>query len=146
MPKAQWKPREELSEFARLIQDYLWSQRPPMTVADLANRMGISSQAIWYWIHQGVTPKTERLNALAHVTGIPIETVYAAAGATLPSAEAWRAIVRSVEKQDDLPGEVREDLVRSIAEVRERYEGHRAASQNGHNGHKAAQECAEIPG
>lgn len=89
MPRPQWRPVEELSQFARLVREgYMWAQTPNLSVSDLAARTGISKQTIWSWLNHNATPRRATIVQLAEHTELDLDELLEAAG--LPSTEELR--------------------------------------------------------
>lgn len=81
MPRPKWKPADQLTPFARLVRDeYMWKQIPPMTVPQLADKAGISKQAIWGWFQHGSLPRRVTIVQLAERTGLDVDELLRAAG------------------------------------------------------------------
>jgi hypothetical protein len=86
----------------QLILDYCWSQRPPLTVGQLAVRLGYNKQTVYNWTGRGEIPTLTNMARVSERTGIPLDALVRAAqeteaqrwaerGKLLPSAPAERA-------------------------------------------------------
>lgn len=81
MPRPKWKPADQLTPFARLVRDeYMWKQIPSMTVPQLADKAGISKQAIWGWFQHDSLPRRVTIIQLAQRTGLDVDVLLRAAG------------------------------------------------------------------
>lgn len=121
MQRGRFKPDEELTPFARLIRDYLFSFKPTKTVADLARETGITSQTIWDWMHNDVVPRRATILQLHDSTGIALNDLYRAAGIADDEEEAWQRIEQFIENEDRLPQEKRKQAVAAIHGLRMEY-------------------------
>lgn len=92
----QEEPRDPVSPFAALIQDYMWNKRrPPITANRLATELHISRQTVTNWL-SGKKPQPEMLTALSQHTGIPMRTLYEAAGYPVPDGEGDDDVVERI--------------------------------------------------
>lgn len=135
MPNPRWKPLEELTPFGRLLQEWMWAQKPPLTISDLAARTGIHRQTIWQWLQKGTLPNIDSLPPLSAGTGLPIEELAEAAGLHLADgaigADPWRRLLQAVQRNTQLPADARRELTACIEGMRERYEVVEAGSPEG---------------
>ncbi len=78
-------PEGEPTAFQQLLLDYMWSQRPPLTNAQLGLRLGVNKGTIQHWIRYGHIPRPEMLGRMSDRLGIPLATLYQAAGYPVPT-------------------------------------------------------------
>ena len=50
MPRKYIEPRNTTG-WAHLLTEYAWSQRPPLTIGQLAIRAGVRKQTVYNWIN-----------------------------------------------------------------------------------------------
>lgn len=86
MPRPKWRAEDQLTPFARLIRAWMWRQSPPMTVPQLADKTGLSKQAIWGWFQHDAIPRRDTVIQLASRTGLDVDELLRAAG--LPDTRA----------------------------------------------------------
>lgn len=77
--------------FASLLQDYMWSRRPPLNPHKLAHRLGIGRQTVYNWLNAGTIPQATMLPNVARTTNIPLSTLYEACGYPVPDAPPSRS-------------------------------------------------------
>ena len=87
MPRPRTTPPRDQTPFARRLQDWMWSQRPPYTNGQLAYRIGTTGAVVWDWLNRGSIPPPARLVHLAELTGIPLSEWYELTGVPVPSSE-----------------------------------------------------------
>lgn len=73
------------SPFATLLQDYMWSLRPPLNAHKLAHRLGIGRQTVYNWLNAGTIPQATMLPNVARVTSISLSTLYEVCGYPVPA-------------------------------------------------------------
>lgn len=67
--------------FARLLQQWMRRQQPPMIHAtELANLLGMSRKTVWQWLNGSTVPRPAALVIIAQKTGIPAEELLRTAG------------------------------------------------------------------
>jgi hypothetical protein len=71
---------------ARVLTEYAWSRRPPLSVGQMAVKAGVSRGSMYAWIGQGVVPEPESLYQVSVRLGIPLSVLYEAAGIPQPEA------------------------------------------------------------
>jgi transcriptional regulator with XRE-family HTH domain len=64
---------KDRTPFARRVLIYLRSQDPPMSISQLASRVGVTRQAFYNWMWNISTPNPENLEVLAEKTGIALQ-------------------------------------------------------------------------
>lgn len=134
MPQPRSKSRDEMTPFARLLWDYIWSQGPGMNMARLARKIGVTQQSLSDWFSKDAIPRPKTLGAIADATGIPLSDLYAAADYPWPATgggpipESLDEIASAVERSDELPPDARNEIIRIIRERRQPYS---ASSQEG---------------
>lgn len=74
------------NDFARMLAEYAWSKRPPLTFGQLAQHAGVSRATIYAWVARGITPMPSTLYDVGRRLGIPLSKLYAAAGVPMPEA------------------------------------------------------------
>lgn len=121
MARTKWHDPDNLTPFGRVVQDFMLDQRPNLSVADLADRTGITAQAIHNWLNKGAIPTRQTLSLLAAGTGMSLRALYDAAGYEWPNEEPWLNLIRLIEREQRLPTQARSELVRQIRETQERY-------------------------
>jgi transcriptional regulator with XRE-family HTH domain len=75
-----------LTPFAALLQDYMWSCRPPLNAHKLAHRLGVGRQTVYNWLNAGTIPQATMLPNVARLTSIPLSKLYEACGYPVPDA------------------------------------------------------------
>jgi hypothetical protein len=75
---------------ARLLAEYAWSQRPPMSIGQMAIKAGLSRATMYSWVGHGVTPMASTLYDVGLRLGIPLADLYAAAGIPMPEVPSPR--------------------------------------------------------
>lgn len=81
----------EPTQFAQLLQEYMWSLRPPLNAHKLAHRLGIGRQTVYNWLNAGTIPQATMLPNVARLTGIPLSTLFEACGYPVPTSPPSRA-------------------------------------------------------
>jgi transcriptional regulator with XRE-family HTH domain len=132
---------------ADLLTEYCWSQRPPLTFADLAAFLGRPKTTIYSWINHYQIPSASALADIARRTGIPVESLFAAASApgespgespgedpapaapaprgepaSEPASDPWEEYVARIEADDRFSVDAREAVIRRIRDVQAGYE------------------------
>lgn len=120
------EPTEPETAFGRRLQEWMWSQRPPLTGKKLAGRLGIAAGTVWYWLNAGRLPQLTMLPKIAEVTGIPLEELYILRNNDLPAsreqAEAiWASIISDLEHSSEVSDEDRATILKHVRELREQY-------------------------
>jgi transcriptional regulator with XRE-family HTH domain len=59
----------QTTDGARLLRGYF--DHPRMTQSELARRLGVSSQAVWMWVHGRAKPSHRHCVAIETLTGVP---------------------------------------------------------------------------
>lgn len=90
---------EPKSEFAKLLQDYMWSRRPPLNPHKLAVKLGIGRQTVYNWLNAGTIPQPSMLPLIAEKTGIPLTKLFEAAGYAFPG-QLEEALNRELDRAD----------------------------------------------
>lgn len=118
---------EHLS-FAEVLQDYMWSQRPPITAAQLARQIGISKQTVGNWLNGRTVPQVGTLALVSQRTGIALETLARALGQTPPpqTIDLGDYVVQRLETDPELSEELRIHVARRVREIVARYHAERA--------------------
>ncbi|HEX8034230.1 MAG TPA: helix-turn-helix domain-containing protein [Ktedonobacterales bacterium] len=80
-----------LTPFAALLQEYMWSCRPPLNAHKLAHRLGVGRQTVYNWLNAGTIPQAMMLPNVAHLTGISLSQLYEACGYPIPDAPPSRS-------------------------------------------------------
>lgn len=57
------------SPFARRVLTFCRQQDPPLSVAELARRIGVTRQSLFKWLWNESTPEAENITALAGIIG-----------------------------------------------------------------------------
>ncbi len=86
MPRYPEMP-QEMTPFAKVLVDYMWNRRPPMTTHQLAIKLGVPKQSTSNWVVRNVLPPFETIMAILARLDIPLSTLYAAyksAGILMP--------------------------------------------------------------
>lgn len=133
--------QQELTPFALYLQDYMWSQRPPLNRTTLAQRVGLPKQSVNIWFVNRSVPRPMTVILLAKRLGLPVRELLSAAGydadrylsdaALLTSEdrsvadEVFDYIRQDIEQATDLRPTERSKVVRRLEELRERYEADR---------------------
>lgn len=118
---------EKRSAFAELLQNFMWSQRPPLNRHQFATFLGVGRQTIYNWLDRGTRPQMQFIPLIAEKTGIPLRELYVAAGYPV-SADGhldggiWTYIAQGVERAPDLDEATKQRVVQHIAELRAQYE------------------------
>ena len=102
-------PGSTPTRFAQLLQEYMWSQRPPLNGHKLARQLGIGTTTVYGWLN-GVKPDMSLLPTVADGTGIPVNTLLVAAGYPLlrDAAEVdavFDFIAQSIRESSEYPDE-----------------------------------------
>lgn len=124
---------EKTSPFADLIWNWMWSQRPPLNPHRFAALIGVGRQTVYNWLNRGTTPQLQFLPLIHEKTGIPLRTLYEAAGYPLAAdgkltPSVWAFIVAGVERAPDLDATTKARVVQHIGELREQYESREDAA------------------
>lgn len=77
------RERKDLTPFAALLDNWLWQNHT--TAGQLAIKLGLSYNSVWYWLKHGVIPRMDTLVKLAEVTGIPLGAIYESLNIPIPS-------------------------------------------------------------
>lgn len=83
--------RIPITPFAMLLQEYMWTRRPPLNAHKLAHRLGVGRQTVYNWLNAGTIPQATMLPNVARITGIPLTTLYEACGYPIPDAPPSRS-------------------------------------------------------
>lgn len=86
MPRYPEMP-DTITPFGRVLIDYMWNRRPPMTTHQLAIKLGVPKQSTSNWVVRGVLPPFETIMAVLAKLDIPLSTLYSAykeAGILMP--------------------------------------------------------------
>jgi transcriptional regulator with XRE-family HTH domain len=74
----------EPTRCAQRLQEWMWSQRPPLNNDRMAYKLGVSVQAVWNWLNRPDVPEPGMLARIAHYTRIPLAELYELAGIPVP--------------------------------------------------------------
>jgi hypothetical protein len=151
---------------ARLLSEYAWSRRPPLTIGQLAIKAGVSRAAMYNWVGHGVTPTADNLYTVGVRLGIPLQDLYEAAGIPMPEvprprrtygvpgsellaadrAEMWEQMIVEVQDAMRAYGHGEPAIQQVVAHIRARQFPDRASLQ-GLEGNVVAEfaEPAESP-
>lgn len=77
--------------FAKLLQEYMWSRRPPLNAHKLAHHLGVGRQTVYNWLNAGTIPQATMLPNVARLIDIPLSTLYEACGYPVPPSPPSRA-------------------------------------------------------
>lgn len=99
------------TRFAELLMNYMWSQRPPLDQRQLAERIGVSPNAVHGWLSRGILPRnlTEMAPKISMATGIPQSALYEAIGMRLPGEPSVPALPPRIVEVDRF-GELINDM------------------------------------
>jgi transcriptional regulator with XRE-family HTH domain len=75
-------------KLARLLLDYMWSQRPPLTYGQLAVKLGENRSSVYNWVYRNQIPTPQLLALISSRTGIPLYNLYQAADYPIPEPPA----------------------------------------------------------
>lgn len=122
MPRSARIDRSQLSEFANLMLDWTWDQRPPLTIAQFAADLGIAKTTVWGWFREGRLPDPKTLGRIAKHTGIPLGTLYTACGYPIPAlvpepADPFDAVVASIERNPRFSPAAKAAMIARVREV-----------------------------
>src|SRR5260221_999431 len=113
-----------------LLQEWMWSQRPPLTNGQMAYKLGVSVQAVWNWLNRPYDPEPGMLARIAHYTGIPLAELYALAGIPLPEpvareddAQRWEKTIAQVVASMREMGYGEDAVQQIVAHTRDRQFG-----------------------
>jgi hypothetical protein len=90
MPRYPEMP-EQMTPFAKVLVDYMWNRRPPMTTHQLAIKLGVPKQSTSNWVMRNVVPPFETIMAILAKLDIPMSVLYDAyksAGILMPRWDA----------------------------------------------------------
>jgi transcriptional regulator with XRE-family HTH domain len=126
---------EELTPFARMLQEWGWAQRPPITArSDLANEFGVRKGTLNGWFIHGYRPRAAQLYAIARRMGKPAEEIFSAAGYDVvpdePLTDPWDFVMRAVEADDSIESRRRSRLLEDLEEARQHAEGKTSAAKS----------------
>ena len=122
---ARWRSLDDYSPFARLLVEYMWTQRPPLLPAGFADRMGISKQVVSKWLNTPSSPDADLVIQIARRMPMPVSMLFAAAGFTTPDypifdiAEAWAFVQSRVQESMLLSAEQREHIIEALSEIQQ---------------------------
>jgi transcriptional regulator with XRE-family HTH domain len=68
------------SEAAKKLEKALFPQKEQLTVAGLAEKLGVSRQAVHAWLKGDSVPRAKHMAEIENLTGIPMQEWFAAAG------------------------------------------------------------------
>lgn len=118
---------EPVTAIGRVLLEYCWSQRPPLSVRKLARRVGLPAGTIHKWIHGDATPRRASLALVAAKTGIPRSQLDAATGYD-GANEVWDYILDKIADATSTKPSEREALTARIRAWRASYEAGDGAS------------------
>jgi transcriptional regulator with XRE-family HTH domain len=81
-----------MTDFAAWLRDYVDSQQPPITAAEVARRTPVDARTFGRWLHGDVRPTPDKLRAVAPVLGVAYGELLTRAGygaATQPEPAAF---------------------------------------------------------
>lgn len=78
---------EEVTALGRVIQEYMWTRRPPLNPSSFARLAGLAPNTVFKWLHGYTKPDPRTLMDVAQRTGISLTEMYRACGYTIPSSE-----------------------------------------------------------
>lgn len=126
MPRP-WAYTDNIEEtpFLKLLADYMYSQRPPLTAAQLAYKTRIPSTTIIGWFREGRVPQPRTLQRIAAGTTIPLADLFTACGYPLPPAQpavptpedSFEAVVEGIRRDPWFSPETKEALIARVREV-----------------------------
>lgn len=113
----RWLPPDNPNPFQSVMLEYMWSQRPPLDIARLAERLDIPATTVHGWFYAQRLPHASTLRQVATMTGIPYAELLRAAGyetAGQPSPPTfafpptlWDALERAALAYPGLDGNAR---------------------------------------
>ncbi|HEU5423635.1 MAG TPA: hypothetical protein VFU72_08855 [Nitrolancea sp.] len=124
MPRP-WAYADNIEEtpFLKLLEDYMYSQRPPITAAQLSYKTKIPSTTIIGWFREGRVPQPRTLQRIAAGTTIPLADLFTACGYPVPAsvesgpADPFEAMIERALHDPRFSSAAREALVARIREV-----------------------------
>lgn len=124
MPRP-WAYLDNIDEtpFLKLLVDYMYSQRPPITAAQLAYKTKIPSTTIIGWFREGRVPQPKTLQRIAAGTTIPLADLFAACGYPVPAteptvpADPFDAVVASIERNPRFSPAAKAAMIARVREV-----------------------------
>lgn len=120
-----------LTDLAQILNEYMWSQRPPLNPSKLSEQLGVGRSTVANWLTYGARPSPEMLALIAQKTKIHLSKLLRACGYPVPD-DIWGYIADRLGEDATITNEMRQEMASRIAEWRQEYQ--------------ATQECAEIPG
>lgn len=76
------------TRLAAILQEYMWGQRPPLTVARFARQIGIAHGTVYNWMSGASRPEMGTLAIVADKTGLALNDLLEAAGYPVLETEA----------------------------------------------------------
>jgi transcriptional regulator with XRE-family HTH domain len=125
---ATWRALEDYSPLGRLLVEYMWEQRPPLLPSQFAQRMGVRKQQVAVWLSADSVPPPAVLMRLARGMGIPIRTIFAAAGYAseedplFDRVGAWDYVLDQIEQSvaaAQFPRETRDLVIKHVQRLRD---------------------------
>lgn len=116
---------DDVTPFARVLLDYMWSQRPPLNFSGLARHIGVSKATVSNWASGKTTPNRGTLELIAHKTGIPLSALYEALGAQSAPAEqqdVWSFIVDNIVGSGHYTGDEQQMILEALRRIQAEYE------------------------
>jgi hypothetical protein len=138
---------DEPGPFAQLLFDWMWSQRPPLSIGQLATRLGLSKQTVYNWTGRDELPSSTAIPLISERLGIPVDALlnaarqtedarYRARGQLIPTAPApkqvrpqpatppdpWQDMIDRVEQDPRFDAATRAAMIQHIREVRAGYD------------------------
>lgn len=114
------------NRLAALLQNYMWGQRPPLTVARFARQIGIAHGTVYNWMNGTSRPEMGTLAIVAEKTGLALNDLLEAAGYPVIETEAevdsvFSFIISEARSGGIYQGEALEAFIAHMEELRARY-------------------------
>lgn len=124
MPRSSPAELADLTPFAQTIRDWMWSQRPPMTVAGFAAHIGVPKTTVWGWFRGGRLPIPTTLDRVAARTSLPIGELYDLCGYSLRlvhgdrrASDPYAGMIAAIQRDKRMSPETKQDLIDRIQAV-----------------------------
>lgn len=141
--------QQELTPFALFLQEYMWSQRPPLNRATLAQRVNLPKQTISTWFVNRSIPRPSTVIILAKRLGLSARELLTVAGyepdrylndadwlaseEQLPADEVFDFIIHEIQLSDKYKPSERAKIIAHIEELRHRYESDEKDERDSHS-------------
>jgi transcriptional regulator with XRE-family HTH domain len=121
---SRWRSLEEYTPIARLLVEYMWSQRPPLLPSQFAEQMGIPKQAVSRWLSAQADPDPGHLARIARRTPLRLSDLFLTAGYTTPDypifdrTGAWDEVLATVREAATIPDDQRALILATLESLR----------------------------